>query len=149
MNDWKLYRFEELTAEILYNILALRAEVFIVEQECAYLDPDGKDKSSLHLCGFSENYLIAYARIIPPGIIYKETSIGRVLSKLTVRGKGLGRLLMKKAIEAGFSEFPKSNIRISAQLYLQKFYEELGFKKVTDPYLEDNIPHVGMLLINS
>ena len=95
MTDWKLYRFEELTTGVLYDILVLRAEVFVVEQACPYLDPDGKDKLSLHLCGYEENGLIAYARLIPPGIMYEEASIGRVLSKLTVRRTGMGRLLMQ------------------------------------------------------
>jgi len=146
MTEFKLYEFEELTTGMLYDIMALRAEVFVMEQHCIYLDPDGIDKSALHLCCFDNHILVAYARIIPPGIVYREASIGRVLSRFSNRRSGLGKALMAEAIRICFSTFKQSDIKIGAQLYLQKFYESLGFKKVSDTYLEDNIPHITMLL---
>lgn len=149
MAEWKLYDFEELKPGLLYEIMALRAEVFVVEQNCPYKDPDGIDISAFHLCGFKEHNLIAYARIIPPGITYQESSIGRVLSKFSYRGTGVGKELMVEAIKTCFSKFPHTDIKIGAQLYLQKFYENLGFQKVGDIYLEDNIPHLTMQLVKS
>lgn len=149
MAEWKLYGFEELKPGLLYEILALRAEVFVAEQNCPYKDPDGVDIHAFHLCGFEDRQIIAYARIIPPGIVYQESGIGRVLSKLSHRRTGVGKELMAEAIKTCFSKFPHSDIRIGAQLYLQKFYERLGFQKMSDVYLEDNIPHITMQLIKS
>lgn len=149
MTNWSITPFEELSAEKLYNILALRAEVFVVEQQCAYQDPDGRDKNALHICGRQGDILVAYARILPPGIVYDEPSIGRVLSNPTMRRTGIGKALMKFAINTCLSRFPMFPIRISAQLYLQNFYEDLGFEKVSNTYLEDNIPHIEMLLKKS
>ena len=145
---WKIKKFEELTAIELYNIMHLRGEVFIVEQNCPYLDADGKDLESFHLMGISESYeLIAYARIVPAGISFKEVSIGRVVSSSKVRGKGVGKALMERSLEMINEKFDATSIRISAQCYLKKFYEKFGFVIVSEEYLEDNIPHVEMLKI--
>ena len=143
---WKLKSFEELTTVELYAILQLRNEVFVVEQNCAYQDADGKDQMSWHLCGWMENELVAYCRLIPPGISYAEASIGRVVTSPAHRKAGLGRELMQIGIEKTCALFSTDTIRIGAQCYLEKFYNSLDFTSCEDPYLEDRIPHVHMLL---
>lgn len=146
---YKVCRFNELTVEELYTILQLRSAVFVVEQNCVYQDMDGKDQLSYHLQVKNENdQLVAYARLVPPGISYTEPSIGRVISDTDYRKHGFGKLLMKKAIETTCNLWPACDIRISAQLYLLKFYSDLGFQSVGESYLEDNIPHIEMLYIN-
>ena len=145
--SWKLKTFQELTNLELYYILQLRAEVFIIEQNCPYQDADGKDLKSLHLMGCNENEkLIAYSRIVPAGISFKEISIGRVVSSPAYRGKGVGKLLMQEAIATILKLNGNIPIRIGAQLYLKNFYEGFGFIQCSDEYLEDNIPHIEMLL---
>jgi ElaA protein len=145
--NWGLKTFNELSVMELYCILQLRAEVFVVEQNCPYLDTDGKDLKCFHLMGYDENgVLIAYSRIVPAGISFKEVSIGRVVSSPKVRNTGAGKALMQKAIEEIKLKYDNVPIRIGAQLYLQKFYESFGFVKTSEEYLEDNIPHIEMLL---
>lgn len=143
--QWVLKRFEQLTPEQLYAILQLRSEVFVVEQNCPYLDLDNKDQLSFHLMGFADDKLIAYTRIIPAGVAYDEVSIGRVVTSPSVRRTGAGKELMKKSIEIAYRLFEKVPIKIGAQLYLQKFYEGFGFQKISDVYLEDGIEHIYML----
>jgi ElaA protein len=142
---WKLNCFKELNVDELYTILKLRNEVFVVEQNCVYQDADSKDSISFHLSGWDEGNLVAYCRILPPGVSYKEPSIGRVVSSPQYRNKGFGKELMNEAIIHTVKQFNCNTIRISAQLYLQKFYEQLSFVQVSDSYLEDNIPHIEML----
>ena len=137
--------FKELNVDELYTILKLRNEVFVVEQNCVYQDADSKDSISFHLSGWDEGNLVAYCRILPPGVSYKEPSIGRVVSSPQYRNKGFGKELMNEAIIHTVKQFNCNTIRISAQLYLQKFYEQLSFVQVSDSYLEDNIPHIEML----
>lgn len=142
---WVCKKFEELTVQELYCILRLRSEVFVVEQHCVYLDADGKDLASHHLCGWLHNELIAYCRILPPGLSYeKESSIGRVLTHPAHRKDGYGKILMKKGIEKTYALYPGVQIKIGAQQYLEKFYGNLGFQTVSEPYLEDDIPHISM-----
>ena len=143
---WKYKSFNELTAAELYAILKLRSEVFVVEQNCVYLDTDDKDQQSFHLCGWNENTLVVYARILPPGLAFEEASIGRVVTNPLHRKDGFGRVLMQQAIERTFTEFTVNEIRIGAQLYLLSFYTSLGFKKAGPEYLEDGIPHIEMTL---
>jgi ElaA protein len=144
--NWKLKSFEELSNTELYTILRLRAEVFIVEQNCPYLDMDGKDQSSFHLMGLNDKHeLAAYARLLPAGLAFKEASIGRVLSSSAARGSGAGMELMQTAIQYIHKKFGEVPIRIGAQLYLKKFYERLGFVQVSEMYLEDDIEHIEML----
>ena len=144
--NWEVKSFDSLTAIELYNIMRLRAEVFVVEQNCPYQDADGKDPKCFHLMGYNENKdLIAYSRIVPPGVSYNEVSIGRVVSSAKVRKTGAGRALMQKAIEGIAVKFGKVPIRIGAQLYLKNFYESFGFVAEGDDYLEDDIPHIEML----
>lgn len=140
------YRYNELTTNQLYSILKLRAEVFVVEQNCAYQDLDNKDNKALHLIGEINNEIIAYTRIFKKGDYFTNSSIGRVLVKKEFRKKELGKVIMEKSIEIIKKNTKEEKIEISAQKYLTKFYKELGFKKTGKEYLEDNIPHIKMML---
>ena len=143
--DWHLKKFEDLSPLELYKILGLRQEVFVVEQNCAYQDVDGKDLKSYHLMGFAENnFLAAYSRIVFPGVSYKEFSIGRVVSSPTYRRTGIGKLLMEESIKQIEKIYGKVPIRIGAQRYLLEFYKSFGFVPLEE-YMEDNIPHTIML----
>ncbi|CAN5766354.1 GNAT family N-acetyltransferase [soil metagenome] len=144
--NWQYSNFYELSAEDLYTILKLRSEVFVVEQNCAYLDMDDKDQDSFHLSGWDGNQLVAYARILPPGLAFDEASIGRVVTNPRYRKTGSGRVLMAHAIEKTLAQFMVAEIKIGAQLYLLAFYTSLGFKQSGPEYLEDGIPHVEMSL---
>lgn len=136
--------FGDLTPHELYEIMRLRNEVFVLEQLCVYQDADNKDQRSHHLMIKDSGKLIAYARLLPPGVSYPEMSIGRVISSPEYRRKGAGRLLMQQAIEGCHKLFGEGPIRIGAQLYLKKFYESFGFVQAGDIYLEDNIEHIEM-----
>jgi len=143
---WSIKGFYELSNDELYDILALRAQIFILEQFCPYVDPDNTDKQALHL--FSKDHtgqILAYSRILEPGIHYPEASIGRIITSPDARGKGYGKMLMIKSIEAVREKYGAINIKIGAQSYLEKFYAKHGFKKEGDVYLEDNIPHYKMV----
>ena len=140
------YIYNELTTNQLYNILKLRAEVFVVEQNCAYQDLDNKDNKALHLIGEINNEIIAYTRIFKKGDYFTNSSIGRVLVKKEFRKKELGKVIMEKSIEIIKKNTKEEKIEISAQKYLTKFYKDLGFKKTGKEYLEDNIPHIKMIL---
>lgn len=137
--------FDALGAKALYEILSLRAAVFVVEQECAYQDPDGKDERALHVLGRDHGKLVAYTRILHPGDYFEEASIGRVVVHPEARGLGYGRQIMLASMEAVEQELQTSHIVISAQLYLKKFYSELGFTETGSSYLEDGIPHIQMV----
>ncbi|WP_410221722.1 GNAT family N-acetyltransferase [Pedobacter sp.] len=143
--NWTCKKFEDLTVIELYKILQQRSEVFVVEQNCVYHDIDNKDQFSYHLMGWDKEELVAYTRLVRPGISYQEASIGRVLSHVKYRRYGFGKELMKRSINQIKELFHVKTIRISAQCYLQRFYEELGFAAQGEPYLEDGIPHVEML----
>ncbi len=147
MNEilWQLKSFEEMDTKFLYDVLRMRNEVFVVEQNCPYQDLDYKDQQSFHLCGFIDNTPVAYVRIIPPGVAFEQASIGRVLTVASNRGGGTGRLLMEEAIKRTYGLFDISDIMIGAQLYLIKFYESLGFRQISPTYLEDDIPHIEMI----
>ena len=144
ITSWRLARFEELTLDRLYAILAARAAVFVVEQDCPYQDLDGLDRCGLHLAAWSDDRLLAYARVLPPGGRFAEPSIGRVLTAQPARGTGLGKELMRRSIEIAHQYYPGMGLRISAQRYLERFYAEIGFTTVSEAYLEDGIPHVEM-----
>ena len=149
MTNWTNKKFNELTPEELYAILRLRSEVFVVEQNCVFLDMDDKDQVSHHLMGWQGKDLVAYARIVPPGISYVEFSIGRIVSSPSVRKHGIGRVLVSKSIELAYALHGKDVIRIGAQYYLRGFYESFGFQKAGEIYLEDGIEHVEMLLLTN
>lgn len=137
--------FHDLTPHELYSILKLRQDVFLIEQECIYEDCDLKDFEALHLFGIEDDSLVSYCRILPKGLVYENyCAIGRVLTAITHRKKGLGRELMLKSIEYCASAY-KDDIKISAQSHLELFYASLGFITISEVYLEDNIPHVAML----
>ncbi|CAN5540735.1 GNAT family N-acetyltransferase [soil metagenome] len=143
---WKFAAFNELTVDELYAIIILRNEVFVVEQNCIYQDADNKDQISFHLSGWHNDTLVAYCRILPPGVSYEDASIGRVVTSPAYRNTGSGKKLMTTAIEKTLQQFNCSTIVISAQLYLDKFYNALGFVQISEPYLEDNIRHIKMRL---
>ena len=141
---FKLKTFKQLNNEELYNILQLRGEVFVVEQNCPYQDADGKDREALHLMGYKGEELVAYARLLKPGVSYKEAAIGRVVVSGKHRGHKHGVELMEQAIRDTLLQFNTDQIIVSAQKYLEKFYNDLGFVTESDTYLEDDIPHVKM-----
>lgn len=140
--------FDQLTVYQLYNVLALRQEVFAVEQNCVYQDCDGVDLKSWHLLGVNERgELLAYARLIPKEVAYFGfLSIGRVVTAPIARGGGIGRQLVQQAIAEIYRLFGKQPIQIGAQSYLVKFYESFGFQAVGEEYLEDGIPHIHMVI---
>ncbi|SHK99024.1 ElaA protein [Chitinophaga jiangningensis] len=143
---WEIKSFDQLTTAELYAAIRLRVEVFVIEQQCPYQDLDNADQQALHLMGYDgENRLAAYTRLFNKGIKYAEASIGRVVTASFARGTGAGRALMEESIRQIYQQFGQQPIRISAQQYLEKFYTSLGFKTVSEMYLEDNIPHVEML----
>lgn len=142
---WIVKTFDELTPYQLYNILQLRNEVFVVEQNCIFQDADDKDQKSHHLLGLADDKLVAYTRIVPAGEMYEYISIGRVVTSPEVRGTGAGRLLMHKSIEVVNELYGNVDIKIGAQYYLKKFYSSFGFEQVSDIYLEDGIEHIYMI----
>lgn len=143
---WTIKKFSELTPYELYAIMQLRNEVFVVEQNCVFQDADNKDQACHHVMGWDGPKLLAYARIVPAGISYMEPSIGRIISSPKARGKGAGRELVQRSIDALYALHGKNVIRIGAQLYLKKFYESFGFTQAGYIYIEDGIEHIEMLL---
>ncbi|MFT4970189.1 MAG: ElaA protein [Chitinophagales bacterium] len=137
--------FEALTTRELYDIMHLRQEVFIIEQDCAYQDADFKDLKGKHIFSYNGDKLTSYARLLYPGISYTEASIGRVVTSPAVRRKGLGRPLMAKCIEVLEKDLKTAVCRISAQSYLIPYYSEFGFEICSEEYLEDGLPHFEML----
>jgi ElaA protein len=142
---WKIKPFKALSVSELYEVLQLREEIFVVEQNCVYQDIDGKDQKALHLIGEYEGKIAAYARLFKPGDYFDDASIGRVVVKQEFRDKKWGHDLMREAIKAVNENFGNNSITISAQLYLKKFYESHGFKAIGESYLEDDIPHIRMI----
>lgn len=144
--NWYIKKFEELTVKELYEILRVRSEVFVVEQNCVYQDCDNKDKYAYHLFAIENKDIVAYLRILEKSVSYKEVSIGRVLSSEKHRRMGLGREAMLRAILFIKNSLNENKIRISAQEYAAPFYEGIGFEIASGYYLEDDITHVEMLL---
>ena len=142
--NFKVKSYKELTKDELYQILQLRSEVFVVEQDCVYQDVDFKDQKALHVLGFKNDKIIAYTRLFKPGYYFDNSSIGRVVVAASERKFGYGFHLMKASIKAIEDHFETTKITISAQVYLTKFYNSLGFNKVGEEYLEDGIPHIRM-----
>ncbi len=141
----KIKSFQELSTIELYNILQLRSEVFVVEQDCVYQDIDGKDEKALHVIGLVDDKVVAYTRCFKPGDYFKEASIGRVVVKESQRKFKRGNQLMNSSIEAIEKHYNTTTIKISAQCYLNKFYTNLGFNAIGEEYLEDGIPHIAMI----
>ncbi|WP_159949632.1 GNAT family N-acetyltransferase [Polaribacter septentrionalilitoris] len=136
--------FQELNTTELYQILQIRSKVFVVEQDCVYQDVDGKDQKAIHVFGVKNDKIVAYTRIFKPGDYFENASIGRVVVEEKERKFGYGHDVMKASIKAIQEHYNQINITISAQVYLQKFYESHGFIKVGEEYLEDGIPHIRM-----
>lgn len=147
--DWTWKAFGELTLDELYELLALRAEVFVVEQRSLYQDVDGYDRKALHLLarapGARGPQLVAYLRAFPPGAKFPEASLGRVVTAPAARREGLGRELVRRGLALLDERWPGAGCRIGAQAYLVRFYEGFGFRTVGDVYDEDGIPHVDMV----
>lgn len=143
MNEiiWHWKSFSELSKEELYLIIAAREEVFVVEQGLNYVDCDGMDQKAFHLFGTLDGAIVTYLRVLSPGIKYPEASFGRVLNTKIVRGKGVGKELVKRGME----KIGNVPVKISAQSYLRKFYEDFGFKVICEEYLEEGIPHLKMI----
>ncbi len=140
--------FNELTLDEFHNIVQLRINVFVVEQDCPYPELDNKDRTAMHLFAYAEgssNEIIAYTRIFKPGDYYEEAAFGRVVVHPDYRKQQLGYELIEKTIEAIETQFNISKIKIGAQTYLKKFYESFGFKQAGDAYIEDGIPHIYMV----
>jgi ElaA protein len=144
--DWQVKHYPELTTNEFHDIIALRLKAFVVEQNCSYLDLDGKDKKCYHLiCRDGFGKVVATARILPPGISYSEVSIGRVVLDQEIRGKGIGHQLMEQSMKFINEEFGSVPVRISAQKHLENYYNTHNFFSTGKEYLEDEIPHVEML----
>lgn len=137
--------FHQLTIYELHDLLQLRSEVFVVEQDCVYQDIDGKDLKALHIIGKKDEKIVAYTRCFSPGIYFEEASIGRVVVAKEVRSLKYGHVIMKASMQAIATHYNTKKIKISAQTYLLKFYQSHGFQQIGEEYLEDGIPHIAML----
>ena len=145
MLEIKVKTFQELTTTELYNLLQLRSEVFVVEQNCVYQDIDGKDEKALHVIGYKKNKIVAYTRLFKPGDYFNLSSIGRVVVDKNERQYKYGYNIMEASIKAIEEHYNTTEIKISAQCYLKRFYNNLNFFEIGEEYLEDGIPHIGML----
>jgi ElaA protein len=147
---WKTLLFNALSLQELYDIMELRQAVFVVEQNCPYLDADRKDQQAAHVLAYdADGDLVAYSRLLPVGVSYADAiSIGRVISAEKVRGQGIGQQLMQFSITEIYRLFGNEKLTLSAQCYLIKFYESFGFQAVGESYLEDDIPHIKMVILN-
>ena len=148
MIQWETKTFDRLGTDELYELLKLRVDVFVVEQSCAYRELDEKDRhpGTLHFTGRNEGgELVAYLRILPPGLSFNRPSIGRVAVSKTNRRQGLCRIMMEKAVDQICRVWPGLGVKISAQVYLETFYGSCGFEKASDSYIEDGIPHLDMV----
>lgn len=150
MIEWEWLPFASLNASQLYTLLALRSEVFVVEQRCVYFDPDGLDMQAWHLLGWQDvagkRQLVAYLRCLPAGIKFEELSLGRVLTSSAVRGQGAGKALLTQALQRVAEEFGPQPIRIAAQSYLLRFYQSFGFQACSEAFDDDGVEHIEMLL---
>lgn len=145
MLHFKVRKFFELSLEELYQLLELRSEVFVVEQDCVYQDVDGKDQKAIHVLGYSNEKLVAYTRIFDAGDYFDTISLGRVVVSPSARAKGFGHHLIKETLKAIENSYKQGPITISAQTYLKHFYELYDFRQEGDEYLEDGIPHIKMI----
>lgn len=143
--DWKFTDFDALTLTELYELLQLRSEVFVVEQDCVFQDMDGFDAEAMHLLGMSGDTLVTYARCFAAGVKFKEASVGRLITRSKLRGSGAGHVLVRRAIDSVTQQWGPQAIRIGAQARLENFYRQHGFETTGAPYIEDGIPHIEML----
>lgn len=142
---WKINAFDELTVQQLYTYLQLRVNVFVVEQKCPYPELDGYDEKAYHLAYLENEKLLAYARILPPGVKYDRISIGRVIVSEEVRGRGFAKELMKESLVFIQKNWPNQEVQLQAQTHLRSFYGSFGFDPISEDYDEDGIPHVDMV----
>lgn len=145
MMKWHIHTFLELSNVALYNILKARVDVFVVEQTCPYPELDNHDLNAIHYYATNNGEVAANVRILPKGVKYEEASIGRVLVVNKYRRQGLARELFQRAMDYTRYELKERKIRLQAQVYLEQFYQSFGFKRISEPYLEDGIPHVDLL----
>lgn len=149
MTEWQWSSFKALDIDSLYALLARRQQVFVLEQRCLYQDLDALDQRAYHLLGWQMHAgvrtLVAYLRCVEPGVKYPEPSLGRVMTVDAARGSGLGKALLEQGLRCSEQQFPGQRIRISAQLYLERFYQGFGFRSCSEPYDEDGIAHLEML----
>jgi ElaA protein len=144
--DWRISHFDDLSTRELYAVLRLRQEIFVVEQNCVYLDADGLDLNSIHILCWKQDELMACLRALAPGVSYPQSSLGRIVVSPLARGLKLGRELVERGIAYNVETWPESDIRIGAQAYLEAFYNSLGFVVDGDSYIEDGIEHIHMNL---
>ena len=144
MTVWRFARFAELSPQEIHDLYRLRVDVFVVEQNCVFQDVDGVDPQCWHLLGYEGRDLVAYCRFVPPGVKFPEPSIGRVITARSVRRTGMGRVLMREAMQRAAALWPDQALRIGAQAHLERFYNEFGFTKSSEPYDEDGILHIEM-----
>lgn len=142
--QWNTLTFPQFDADRLYAVLRLRQQVFVVEQQCAYLDLDGLDQQAQHMLCSRDGVLLAYLRSFAPGLVYPQSALGRVVVHPSMRGQRLGSELVRRGIDFNLAHWPGAGIRISAQAHLQAFYTALGFVGEGEEYLEDDIPHRQM-----
>lgn len=142
---WQWYAWQDLMPDTLYALLRLRSAIFVVEQNCVFPDMDGRDPACEHLCGWDGDELVAYLRLVPPGVRTPEVSLGRVVVAQPARGRGLGRDVMLEGLRGCGRRHPGAPVKVSAQQHLEKFYGSLGFVRVGEPYDEDGIMHVDMI----
>ena len=143
---WSWHDWRELTPDLLYAVLRLRSAIFVVEQNCVFPDMDGRDPDCAHLCGWNDaGDLVAYLRLVPPGVRTPEVSLGRVVVAAPARGQGLGRAVMEEGLRACARRYPGKPVKVSAQQHLETFYRSLGFATAGPRYLEDGIWHVDMV----
>ena len=145
MLDITVKHFDEIDTKELYQIMQLRSQVFVVEQDCIYQDLDGRDQKAIHIIGKKDNRIVAYTRAFKAGDYFKQASIGRVVVHGEERAHGYGKVIVGASIKAVEEVFNETTIKLSAQTYLKKFYTSLGFKAYGEGYLEDGIPHISML----
>ena len=144
--NWNWYQFQQLSKQQLYDLLKLRQDVFIIEQQCIYPDIDGLDPNCTHLLGYDGEYLTAYLRLIPAEIHDSgNVTLGRIISLATKRGTGIGKSMMKQAMLYTTKHYPEQDVQLAAQYYLQAFYQKFGFSCISKPYDDDGILHVDML----
>lgn len=144
-HQWQVLSFDELSTTQLYKIMQLRQRVFVVEQDCIFLDLDGLDQEAFHILCWRGNELIAYQRSLPPGCGFPDSALGRITVAPEARGLSLGRELVQRGLDYNFSSWPDHDIQIGAQVYLESFYSSLGFVSCNDEYIEDGIPHIHMI----
>lgn len=144
--DWIFKTYDELTVDEFHDILQLRIDIFVVEQNCPYSELDGKDKKAWHFYGKRDNRILAYTRIFKPGDYYQECAFGRVVVHPDFRGQQLGYELVERTLVFMKDLFGDVSVKIGAQQHLEKFYGSFGFTQVGDPYIEDGIPHIHMIM---